>query len=139
MRKPIVAGNWKMNRTVAEARDLVEQIKVELADQQGVDVEAERAAATETAPGDPYAPRGAQTYPATSYGVSNAPAAHAAGAPIRIIHRPRGDIDGSVSVTPSTWCQVPNCGNQCLDEKCSRAGANRAVKTRNWAVFNPSR
>jgi tol-pal system protein YbgF len=42
-----------------------------------VDVEAERAAATEPAPGDPYAPRGAQTYPATSYGVSSAPAAPA--------------------------------------------------------------
>jgi tol-pal system protein YbgF len=40
-----------------------------------VDVEAERAAATQPVPGDPYAPRGAQTYPATSYGVSNAPAA----------------------------------------------------------------
>ena len=40
-----------------------------------VDVEAERAAAAQPAPGDPYAPRGAQTYPATSYGVSNAPAA----------------------------------------------------------------
>jgi len=42
-----------------------------------VDVEAERAAAAQPAPGDPYAPRGAQTYPATSYGVSNAPAAPA--------------------------------------------------------------
>jgi len=40
-----------------------------------VDVEAERAAAAQPEPGDPYAPRGAQTYPATSYGVSNAPAA----------------------------------------------------------------
>ena len=40
-----------------------------------IDVEAERAAAAQTAPGDPYAPRGAQSYPATSYGVSNAPAA----------------------------------------------------------------
>jgi triosephosphate isomerase len=38
MRKPIVAGNWKMNKTVAEARDLVEQIKVELGDLKGVDV-----------------------------------------------------------------------------------------------------
>ena len=42
-----------------------------------VDVEAERAAAAQPEPGDPYAPRGAQTYPATSYGVSNAPAAPA--------------------------------------------------------------
>tara|TARA_R110001592_G_scaffold355031_1_gene655245 strand:- start:27299 stop:28234 length:936 start_codon:yes stop_codon:yes gene_type:complete len=40
-----------------------------------IDVEAERAAAAQTAPGDPYAPRNAQAYPATSYGVSNAPAA----------------------------------------------------------------
>ena len=40
-----------------------------------IDVEAERAAAEQTAPGDPYAPRNAQAYPATSYGVSNAPAA----------------------------------------------------------------
>jgi len=43
-----------------------------------VDVEAERAAAAaQTSPADPYAPRGAQPYPATSYGVSNAPAAPA--------------------------------------------------------------
>ena len=27
MRKPIVAGNWKMNKTVAEARDLVNTMK----------------------------------------------------------------------------------------------------------------
>jgi tol-pal system protein YbgF len=41
-----------------------------------VDLEAERAAAAQTtSPGDPYAPRGAQSYPATSYGVSTAPAA----------------------------------------------------------------
>lgn len=40
-----------------------------------VDLESERAAAAQaTSPGDPYAPRGAQTYPATSYGVSSAPA-----------------------------------------------------------------
>ena len=40
-----------------------------------VDLESERAAAAQaTSPGDPYAPRGAQTYPATSYGVSTAPA-----------------------------------------------------------------
>ena len=38
MRKPIVAGNWKMNKTVAEARELVEQIKAELGDVKGVDV-----------------------------------------------------------------------------------------------------
>lgn len=40
-----------------------------------VDVEAERAAATQTSPADPYAPRGTQSYPTTSYGVSNAPTA----------------------------------------------------------------
>jgi len=38
MRKPIIAGNWKMNKTVAEARDLVGQILRELGDFQGVDV-----------------------------------------------------------------------------------------------------
>ena len=38
MRKPIVAGNWKMNKTVAEARDLVNQIVRELGDFKGVDV-----------------------------------------------------------------------------------------------------
>jgi tol-pal system protein YbgF len=40
-----------------------------------VDVEAERAATTQTSPADPYTPRGTQSYPTTSYGVSNAPAA----------------------------------------------------------------
>ena len=43
-----------------------------------VDMEAQRAAAAQPAPADPYAPRGAQAYPATSYGVGNAPA----GAPV---------------------------------------------------------
>jgi len=38
MRKSIIAGNWKMNKTVAEARDLVSQILRELGDFQGVDV-----------------------------------------------------------------------------------------------------
>ena len=38
MRKPIVAGNWKMNKTVAEARDLVDGIERELGDFKGVDV-----------------------------------------------------------------------------------------------------
>lgn len=46
-----------------------------------VDLEAERAAAAQTtSPGDPYAPRGAQSYPATSYGVGSAPAAPAVAA-----------------------------------------------------------
>lgn len=38
MRKPIVAGNWKMNKTVAEARDLANAIKRELADCKDVDI-----------------------------------------------------------------------------------------------------
>ena len=38
MRKKIVAGNWKMNKTVAEAVDLANAIKLELADCTGVDV-----------------------------------------------------------------------------------------------------
>ncbi|MGD9873449.1 MAG: triose-phosphate isomerase [Kiritimatiellia bacterium] len=38
MRKPIVAGNWKMNKTVAEAMDLAESIKRDLATCQKVDV-----------------------------------------------------------------------------------------------------
>lgn len=38
MRKPIVAGNWKMNKTVAEAIDLANDIKRDLADCADVDV-----------------------------------------------------------------------------------------------------
>ena len=38
IRKPIVAGNWKMNKTVSEAVDLVEEIKTHLADSKGVDI-----------------------------------------------------------------------------------------------------
>ena len=38
MRKPIVAGNWKMHKTVVEALDLVEDIKTDLADCREVDV-----------------------------------------------------------------------------------------------------
>ncbi len=38
MRKPIVAGNWKMNKTVADALALVNGMKGELAAIQGVDV-----------------------------------------------------------------------------------------------------
>ncbi len=37
-RKPIVAGNWKMNKTVAEAIDLANAIKRDLADCKDVDV-----------------------------------------------------------------------------------------------------
>ncbi len=37
-RKLIVAGNWKMNKTVAEATELVDSLKLELANQTEVDV-----------------------------------------------------------------------------------------------------
>jgi len=37
MRKKIVAGNWKMNKTVGEALTLVEGLKLELADVAGVE------------------------------------------------------------------------------------------------------
>jgi len=47
-----------------------------------VDVEAERAAqANQAAPADPYGARPAQAYPATSYGLNNAPAGAAVGTP----------------------------------------------------------
>jgi triosephosphate isomerase (TIM) len=38
MRKPIVAGNWKMNKTVGEALVLVEELKKDLAGESRVDV-----------------------------------------------------------------------------------------------------
>ena len=38
MRKPIVAGNWKMNKTVGEALALVEELKKDLAGESHVDV-----------------------------------------------------------------------------------------------------
>jgi triosephosphate isomerase len=38
MRKPIVAGNWKMNKTVADALKLVEGLQQQLRDEQKVDV-----------------------------------------------------------------------------------------------------
>lgn len=38
MRTKIVAGNWKMNKTAAEATELIEAIKVELEGVSGVDV-----------------------------------------------------------------------------------------------------
>src|SRR6056297_2713337 len=37
MRKKIIAGNWKMNKTVEEAVALVEGLKIELADVTGVE------------------------------------------------------------------------------------------------------
>ena len=38
MRKPVVAGNWKMNKTVADAVALVQDLKLDLAEIRGVDV-----------------------------------------------------------------------------------------------------
>ena len=38
MRKPVVAGNWKMNKTVAEATALVNAMRDSLAEVQGVEV-----------------------------------------------------------------------------------------------------
>ncbi len=38
IRKPLVAGNWKMNKTAAEAGELVSDLKRALADCRGVDV-----------------------------------------------------------------------------------------------------
>jgi triosephosphate isomerase len=37
MRKPFVAGNWKMNKTVAETRDLVVKLSEKLSGIGGVD------------------------------------------------------------------------------------------------------
>ena len=37
-RKLIIAGNWKMNKTVAEALDLVSDLKLELANVKEVDI-----------------------------------------------------------------------------------------------------
>ena len=38
MRKPIIAGNWKLNKTSREAMVLVEELKRDLADVNGVDI-----------------------------------------------------------------------------------------------------
>jgi triosephosphate isomerase len=38
MRRPLIAGNWKMHKTIAEARELVEGIREGLRDANGVDV-----------------------------------------------------------------------------------------------------
>ncbi|MFH1062069.1 MAG: triose-phosphate isomerase [Candidatus Omnitrophota bacterium] len=38
MRKPIIAGNWKMNKTITEALDLVRQLTMELKDIKDVDI-----------------------------------------------------------------------------------------------------
>ena len=37
MRTPLVAGNWKMNKTVAEARDLVSTMSMPLGEIAGVE------------------------------------------------------------------------------------------------------
>src|ERR1035437_9641735 len=37
-RKLIIAGNWKMNKTVAEALDLVRSLKIDLANVKEVDI-----------------------------------------------------------------------------------------------------
>ncbi len=38
MKKPLMAGNWKMNKLHTEAKDLVEQLWPQLADNEGVEV-----------------------------------------------------------------------------------------------------
>ena len=38
MRRPIIAGNWKMNKTVSEAVDLVRQLKASVADVREIDI-----------------------------------------------------------------------------------------------------
>ncbi|MBU1045001.1 MAG: triose-phosphate isomerase [Candidatus Omnitrophica bacterium] len=38
MRKPIIAGNWKMNKTITESLDLVRQLSIELKDVKDVDI-----------------------------------------------------------------------------------------------------
>ena len=37
MRKPLVAGNWKMNKTIAETRDLVFKMSAQLREINGVE------------------------------------------------------------------------------------------------------
>jgi triosephosphate isomerase len=38
MRRPIIAGNWKMNKTVSEAVDLLRQLKASVADVREIDI-----------------------------------------------------------------------------------------------------
>ena len=38
MRKPIIAGNWKLNKTPKESIQLVAELKRELVDVNGVDI-----------------------------------------------------------------------------------------------------
>ena len=51
-RKLIIAGNWKMNKTVAEALDLVRDLKRELATIKEVDIAARTEASREGVPDD---------------------------------------------------------------------------------------
>ena len=73
------------------------------AGQDYVDLEAERAAATQPSPADPYAPRGAQNYPATSYGVGSAPAATTAAVP---------SSPATAGATPGTYSAPPPAASQ---------------------------
>jgi triosephosphate isomerase len=38
MRRPIMAGNWKMNKTISEAIDFIRQLKALVADVRGIDI-----------------------------------------------------------------------------------------------------
>ena len=38
MRKPLMAGNWKMNKTIPEAVAMVKELKGKIADVKDVDV-----------------------------------------------------------------------------------------------------
>lgn len=38
MRKPLIAGNWKLNKTIAESEEFVEELKPLIADVEGVEV-----------------------------------------------------------------------------------------------------
>ena len=73
------------------------------AGQDYVDLEAERAAATQPSPADPYAPRGAQNYSATSYGVGSAPAATTAAVP---------SSPATAGATPGTYSAPPPAASQ---------------------------
>lgn len=75
-----------------------------------VDLEAERAAATRPSPGDPYAPRGAQNYPATSYGVGSAPAGTAVAPTATPSAVQPGGMPGAYSAPPPGQGQGQNLG-----------------------------
>ncbi len=70
-----------------------------------IDLEAERAAVAQAGPADPYAPRGAQAYPSTSYGPGTAPTGAAvAPAPVNNAGAPAAAAAGvppaAVQATP---------------------------------------